>query len=80
MVVSANDTLCWEDIHCICIHIVIVKAKKKMKSWISRNLVSIKPHVLIPFYKVFVRTHLELRSAGVGLMGSLYHTLQYRDR
>ena len=39
---------------------MIVKAKKKkMTSWISRNLVSIKPEVLVPFYKAFVRPHLE---------------------
>ena len=54
MVVSAGDTLCWEEQ----IRGMIGKAKQ-MTSWIIRNVVSRKPEVLIPFYKAFVRPHLE---------------------
>ena len=32
---------------------------KQMTSWITGNVVSRKPEVLIPFYKAFVRPHLE---------------------
>ena len=36
------------------------KSKKKKNDIVDqRNLVSIKPEVLIPFYKAFVRPHLE---------------------
>ena len=54
VVVSAGDTLCWEEQ----IRGMIGKAKQ-MTSWIIRNVVSRKPEVLIPFYKAFVRPHLE---------------------
>ena len=54
VVVSAGDTLCWEKQ----IQGMIEKAKQ-MASWIIRNVVSRKPEVLIPFYKAFVRLHLE---------------------
>ena len=54
MVVSAGDTLFWEEQ----IRGMIGKAKQ-MTSWIIRNVVSRKPEVLIPFYKAFVRPHLE---------------------
>ena len=33
--------------------------EKHITSWIIRNVVSGKPEVLIPFYKAFVRPHLE---------------------
>ena len=52
--VSAGDTLCWEEQ----IRVMIEKAKQ-MTSWIIRNVVSRKPELLIPFYKAFVRPHLE---------------------
>ena len=32
---------------------------KQMTSWIIGNVASRKPEVLKPFYKVFVRLHLE---------------------
>ena len=54
MAVSAGDTLCWEEQ----IRGMIGKAKQ-MTSWIIRNVVSRKPEVVIPFYKAFVRPHLE---------------------
>ena len=54
VVVLAVDTLCWEEQ----IRGMIGKAKQ-MTSWIIRNVVSRKPEVLIPFYKAFVRPHLE---------------------
>ena len=54
MVVSAGDALCWEEE----IRGMIGKAKQ-MTSWIIRNVVSRKPEVPIPFYKAFVRPHLE---------------------
>ena len=54
MVVSAGDTLCWEEQ----IRGMFGKAKQ-MTSWIIRNVVSRKPEVPIPFYKAFVRPHLE---------------------
>ena len=54
VVVSAGDTLCWEEQ----IRGMIGKAKQ-MTSWSIRNVVSGKPDVLIPFYKAFVRPHLE---------------------
>ena len=54
VVVSAGDTLCWEEQ----MRGMIGKAKQ-MTSWIIRNVVSRKPEVLIPFYKAFVRPHLE---------------------
>ena len=54
VVVSAGDTLCWEEQ----IRGMIGKAKQ-MTSWIIRNVVSRKPEVVIPFYKAFVRPHLE---------------------
>ena len=54
VVVSAGDTLCWEEQ----IRGMIGKAKQ-MTSWIIRNVVSRKPEVLIPFYKAFVIPPLE---------------------
>ena len=54
VVVSAGDTLCWEEQ----IRGMIGKAKQ-MTFWIIRNVVSRKPEVLIPFYKAFVRPHLK---------------------
>ena len=54
MVVSAGDTLFWEEQ----IRGMIGKAKQ-MTSWVIRNVVSRKPEVLITFYKAFVRPHLE---------------------
>ena len=54
VVISAGDTLCWEEQ----IRGMIGKAKQ-MTSWIIRNVVSRKPEVVIPFYKAFVRPHLE---------------------
>ena len=54
VVVSAGDTLCWEEQ----IRGMIGKAKQ-MTSWIIRNVVSRKPELLIQFYKAFVRPHLE---------------------
>ena len=54
VVVLAVDTLCWEEQ----IRGMIGKAKQ-MTSWIIRNVVSRKPEVVIPFYKAFVRPHLE---------------------
>ena len=54
VVVSAGDTLCWEEQ----IRGMIGKAKQ-MTSWIIRNVVSRKPEVVIPFYKAFARPHLE---------------------
>ena len=54
MVVSVGDTLCWEKQ----IRGMIGKAKQ-MTPWIITNVVSRKPGVLIPFYKDFVRPHLE---------------------
>ena len=54
VVVSAGDTLCLEEQ----ILGMIGKAKQRT-SWIIRNVVSRKPEVLIPFYKAFVRPHLE---------------------
>ena len=50
VVVSAGDTLCWEEQ----IRGMIGKAKQ-MTSWIIRNVVSRKPEVLIPF--CFCHTH-----------------------
>ena len=55
MVVAAGDILCWEPEQ---LRGVIGKAKQ-MALWIIRNVVSRKPEVLIPFYKDFVRLHLE---------------------
>ena len=52
--VSAGDTLCWEEQ----IRGMTGKAKQ-MRSWIIRNVVSRKQLVLIPFYKAFVKPHLE---------------------
>ena len=49
VVVSAGDTLCWEEQ----IRVMIGKAKQ-MTSWIIRNVVSRKLEVLIPFHKAFV--------------------------
>ena len=37
----------------------IIGKGKQMTSWIIENVASRKPEVLIPFYKVFVRPHLE---------------------
>ena len=54
VVVSAGDTLCWEEQ----IRGMIGKAKQ-MTSWIIRNVVSRKPELLIQFYEAFVRPHLE---------------------
>ena len=54
VVVSAGDTLCWEEQ----IRGMIGKANQ-MTSWIIKNVVSRKPEVLKPFYKAFVRPHLE---------------------
>ena len=54
VVVSAGDTLCWEEQ----IRGMIGKSKQ-MTSWIIRNVLSRKREVLIPFYKAFVRPHLE---------------------
>ena len=54
VVVLAVDTLCWEEQ----IRGMIGKAKQ-MTSWIIRDVVSRKPELLIPFYKAFVRHHLE---------------------
>ena len=54
VVVSAGDTLCWEEQ----IRGMIGKAKQ-MTSWIIKNVVSRKPELLIQFYKAFVRPHLE---------------------
>ena len=54
VVVLAVDTLCCEEQ----IRGMIGKAKQ-MTSWITGNVVSRKPEVLIPFYKAFVRPHLE---------------------
>ena len=54
VVVSAEDTLCWEEQ----IRGMIGKAKR-MTSWIIGNVVSREAEVLIPFYKAFVRPHLE---------------------
>ena len=54
VVVSSGDTLCWEEQ----IRGIIGKAKQ-MTSWTIRNVVSRKQEVLIPFYKAFVRPHLQ---------------------
>ena len=54
VVVSAGDTLCWEEQT----RGMIGKAKQ-MTSRIIRNVVSRKPEVLISFNKAFVRPHLE---------------------
>ena len=54
VVVSAGDTLCWEEQ----IRGMIGKAKQ-MTSWIIRIVVSRKPELLIQFYEAFVRPHLE---------------------
>ena len=54
MVLSAGDTLCWKQN----MRGMIGKAKQ-MTSWIIGNVASRKPEVLIPFYKAFVRPHLE---------------------
>ena len=51
VVVSASDTLFWQEQ----LREMIGKAKQ-MTSWIVRNVVSRKPE---PFYKAFVRPHLE---------------------
>ena len=60
VVVSAGDTLCWEEQ----IRGMIGKATQ-MKSWIIRNVVSRKPEVPMPFYKA-CQTPFGIRSAGVG--------------
>ena len=51
VVVSASDTLFWEEQ----LREMIGK-EKQMTSWIIRNVVARKPE---PFYKAFVRAHLE---------------------
>ena len=61
VVVLAVDTLCWEEQ----IRGMIGKAKQ-MTSWITGNVVSRKPEVLIPFYKAFVRPHLEYTQCRCG--------------
>ena len=54
VVVSAGDTLCWEE------HMRgMIGTAKQMTSWFIRNEVSRKPEVLIPFYKAFVSPHLQ---------------------
>ena len=52
--VSTSETLCWKEQ----IRAVIGNAKQ-MTPWIVRNVISKKPEVLMPLYKVFVRPHLE---------------------
>ena len=37
----------------------LIEKAKQMTLWIIGNVASRKPEVLIPFYKVFVRPHLE---------------------
>ena len=54
VVVSAGDILCWAEQ----VRAIIGKAKQ-MTSWIIKNVVCRKPEVLIPFYKAFLRPHLE---------------------
>ena len=56
VVVSAGDTLCWEE------HIRRMTEKQNKSHHGSLeiyNVVFRKPEVLIPFYKAFVRPHLE---------------------
>ena len=52
-----------------------------MTSWISKNLVSTKPEVLVPFHKLSIRqTPFGIRSAGVCFMVLLSHPLTEIDR